>query len=87
MSKAQDSTSYGLILLFRQDAANVAAPCHYESWTRETETESIACWGVSRGQRIQVFALRTDGRFSCHRRLDGFVILRTGPSLRAAPLP
>jgi hypothetical protein len=45
VSKAQDSTSYGLILLFWQDAANVAAPCHYESWTRETETESIAVRG------------------------------------------
>src|SRR5271165_3840644 len=61
--------------------------CHYESWTRETETESIACWVVSRRQRIRVFALRTDGRFSCRRGLDGFVDLRTGPSFQTAPLP
>src|SRR5208283_2737618 len=75
------------IPLFRQDAANVTAPCHYESWIRETETEAIASWVVSRGQRIQVSALRADVRFSCLRRLDGFVILRTGPSLQTAPLP
>ncbi len=25
-------------------------PCHYERWTRETETESTGCWMVSRGR-------------------------------------